>query len=536
MKAVRFLAGVALVAFLAGPLLWLIVVGGRSDAWAQLDRSVVVQASLNTLLYAVAVTVVCGVLAVGFAFVLTRTDFALRRTLSLFLHFPVALPAVLLAMGQFDVWSLRSGLFAGYLKWPAMTGFAGMVLVTSVAYLPWVLAPLSRAISRTDPALEEAARVSGASATQAFLHATWPLVRAEWWASVLLVFSMTAATFGVPYFLGSLSSSRFPTLTTEMVSVVSVGGDNGIAQALWLGVPLALVSGVVLWASEKFRTKRSGDAGRAASFVRGPLGAAWPIVLMAWMYVSVGLLLPLAALLARATASDAGLPLSSSRTLHSFSALLSESATLAAVGRSLVLAVTGSLLVVVLGSASALMPRDGAQRAARRSAAVVYALPGTLLALGWLFFAASQLRVVFFNQLTVSFALGNTMALLLFGYLSKYLSAGIETATAAFARVGPSLVEASRMSGASAGRAAWSITVPLSAPSLWSLGALLFMTMLPELTMSVLLFGPRTSTAGTTLFDLATYTDPGQAAALAVMLALLCVVLYTWMSKVTDHE
>jgi ABC-type Fe3+ transport system permease subunit len=55
--------------------------------------------------------------------------------------------------------------------------------------------------------------------------------------------------------------------------------------------------------------------------------------------------------------------------------------------------------------------------------------------------------------------------------------------------------------------------------------------LLPELTMSVLLFGPQTQTLGTTLFELATYTDPAQAAALGVVLSALCVGLHTWAGR-----
>lgn len=506
----------ALALLIAAPLVWLAFIGYDARAWALTDGSQLLRATLNTLVYALSVAAICGVLAPLFAFVLTRFQFRGRRVLHGLLGFPAALPAVLLAMGQLDAWSERGGFFAGLLPF-AITGGGGIVIVTAVAYLPWLLEPLVSAIERTDASLEEAARMSGARALPAFLHATWPLVRGEWLAGVTVIASMTAATFGVPYFLGSLAERPFTTLTTDMVQIVGMSGEAAIARATLLSLPLVAFSLLTYFAAARFGRRHAGDIGRAQAAARGTLrGAAWIVAALGWLTGILGVVVPLAALVARAAVGGG------------FRGLLAHAAPFL---RSTFLATVSAAVIVVIAAAWALGPKTRAAAAATRVIAVVYALPGTLVALALVFFAASNLRVVLFDRLTVGFALANTLAVIAIGYVIKYLAVGIETARAAFDRVSPTLVEAARLSGARPLVAARDVTVALSRPALVAVFALLWMTLLPELTMSVLLFGPETQTLGTTLFELATYTDPAQAAALGVVLGLMCIVLYTWLGR-----
>ncbi len=518
----------ALAAVAVVPLVWLVLLGSDTRAFALLDAAQILRSSAHTLLYALSVAAFAGVLAPMFALVLTRARFVGRGALQALLSFPAALPAVLLAMGQLDAWSDRGGLFAGLLPF-AITGPLGVIFVTLVAYLPWLLEPLCRAIEQCDPALEEAARISGASPMRAFVSVTWPLIRGEWLAGVSVIASMTAATFGVPYFLGSLADKPFNTLTTDMVQIVSLSGEASIARATLLSLPLVVFSLLTFYLAARFRRGSSGDAGRAALSARVPLQPMTRLVVaLAWIFAALGVVVPLFALLARATASDASRPLASARSLASFAALIGESGPLL---RSAWLATVSALVIVAIAAFWGLAREGRPAAVARRLFTVVYALPGTLVALALVFFAASSLRVVLFDRLTLGFALSNTLSLIALGYITKYLSVGIETARAAFARVSPTLVEAARLSGAREWVAAKHVTLALSRPALISVYALLWMTLLPELTMSVLLFGPQTQTLGTSLFELATYTNPAQAAALAVSLAALCVVLHTWVRK-----
>lgn len=514
----------AIALVVVAPLLVLLVTGQGRAAFAEVDWRTLAPITWNTFLYAATVTLAAGALGPPLAWLVSRAEFLGRRWLREAWLFPAAIPPVLLAVGSFDLWSERGGLLAGVLPGAWITGLVGMSVVSTAAFLPWVIAPVAAALERSDPALEEAARMSGASAFRAFLDVGWPLARAEWLASLGLVFAATAASFGVPYFLGSLAEARVGTLTTEMVQVLSLSSDHGIGRALIVGLPLVALSLLASGVSLLFKKKGGGDLARAAQALRLPLSGVWRLApALGWLGFGAGIVLPIVALAARATASQAAAPLTSARSAAAFARLFSH----ADAGRifltSIGLATVSAAAITVIGACWALGRRRHAN--ARRAIAAVYALPGTLVALGWVSVAALQVRAVILDRVTVTLALQNTFWLLALGYVSKYLIVGIDSAAAAFGRVGPTLVEAARLSGASPGRAARDVVVPLSWPALAATFALLWVTLFPELTLSVLLFGPTTATLGTWLFDLSTYTDPAQGSALALTIVAISVGL-----------
>ncbi|MCQ4159795.1 ABC transporter permease [Roseomonas sp. GC11] len=81
-------------------------------------------------------------------------------------------------------------------SWPAL--FLGMVH----AYLPFAVLPLYTALSRRDPALEEAAADLGAGPWPVFLTVTLPLALPGLAAAFLLVFIPAAGEYVIPELLG----------------------------------------------------------------------------------------------------------------------------------------------------------------------------------------------------------------------------------------------------------------------------------------------------------------------------------------------
>ena len=485
----------AIASLLLAPLCLLILTAGRglraSDVW-QATWSI---AAWNTLLLALATSAGAGLLGAFVAWALTHVRLPALRWLREAVLFPAALPPLLMAMGFFDLYPLR--------------GLPAMIVVSVVAFAPWVIAPVSAALERTDGALSEAARLSGASPSRAFVSVTWPLVRGEWLACVGVVFSAAAASFGVPYFFSTLSAGRPRTLTLAMADALNAGA---LSQSLAAAVPLLALS---LTANALIRRTARADVQRAAATPardRSPLASA-----LLWLYAGAAVALPLAALALRATARDPA-RLFGARSARALVGALTRPEATAILGRSLLLATGAAAAVTLVG----VMFARHTSRAARVPA-LLYALPGTLLALAWVALAALHLRVRI-GPLRIALVVSDTLWLLGLVYVSKYLYIGMESARTAMQRLAPALTDAARLSGASAWRAFLSITLPLIRRPLAATFALVWVTLFPELTLSVLLFGPHTETAGTWLFDLATYTDPAQGAALALLIAGITIL------------
>ncbi len=125
-------------------------------------------------------------------------------------------------------------------------------------------------------------------------------------------------------------------------------------------------------------------------------------------------------------------------------------------------------------------------RAADLIATVPYATPGTVIALA--------LIIAFSGKYGLN--LYNTFSILIIAYIIKYLAFSVRTICASLEQIDLSLEEAAQISGASWIQSFKDIILPLVRPGLIAAWFLVFMTTFYELTMTILLYGPRTHNLG----------------------------------------
>ncbi|WNZ61914.1 ABC transporter permease subunit [Myxococcus sp. MxC21-1] len=207
----------------------------------------------NTLLIATGAAVLAFVLGTPLALVLQRTDLPLRGAFTVLFTLPSAVPAFIWGMGWLSLASPRAGYLNRLLGDDTFDiyGPAGIAFVEGVSGLPLVLLAGAAALRRVDPAVEEAARVCGASTPWALLTTTLPLALPSLLSGAVMVFLMAASSFGVPYLLGVSASPPTRVLTTRIYELVLMGGDEGLARAAQLATPLLLLAPMamlVTWA------------------------------------------------------------------------------------------------------------------------------------------------------------------------------------------------------------------------------------------------------------------------------------------------
>lgn len=154
-------------------------------------------------------------------------------------------------------------------------------------------------------------------------------------------------------------------------------------------------------------------------------------------------------------------------------------------------------------------------------AALPYAVPGTVLSLGFILAFSQPISLILAENLRFTLDLKDTLWILGLAYMVKFLAFPVGNARSGLLALHPSLEEAARMSGASWGKALRDVTFPLLRPNLIAAWLLVFLPAFSEITMSILLFGPDTPVVGTLLFNLQAYGDPPGAAVLAVLVAVL---------------
>jgi iron(III) transport system permease protein len=520
-RLVPLLLAALLIATVFVPLAVLLARSGGPAEWLAAWRAPESQHALRgTLVTSLGASLVSLVLGLPFAWLIVRTDVAGRQALKTVVTLPSAIPPYLWTMGWIALANPKSGWLTLLLGRDRVDvyGAEGIAFVLGTSALPLVVLATAAALERIDPALEEAARLSGASPLATFRDVTLPLITPSMLSGAALVFVFSSASFGVPYLLGVPANPPAPTLTTRIYAEVLMG-ESGLSRAASSSVQLLLVAVLVLsanaWLARAGRVRLPRGKGLSAKVA--PLGG-WrrPVSALAWAVAASVILLPLGAVFLTGLQPTWGQW--GAFTFKHWGVVL-QPRTLSAAGVSVVLAAGAALLVGVFGLLIAVTRRRWLETLADAPSAI----PGTVLALALLVAFSRDLRFVAFDRVAFVLALGNTAWLLLLSYVVKHLALGVRSASDALAQADPTLAEAARLSGAGPLRAFLDGIVPQVRGAIAGAVLLTFLTCVSELTMSVLLIPTGGDVLGTLLFELQSYADPASAAVIAS--ALLLIVL-----------
>lgn len=520
---------VPIAVFIALPLVLLF---GRSladpAAWVSALAPSGRRALWNTLVVGGGSALVALAAGAPLAAVLARLKTRGAKALGVILVLPLAAPPYVWAMAWIALASPRAG-WVNRLAGRTLVdvfGLPGIVWVMGLALYPLVLLPTRAALESADASLEEAARISGAGPVRAFLTGSLPVAWPAAAFGTLLAFLGAISAFGVPYLLGVSTANPVLVVTTRIYQAFSLGGDADKHSAIALSALLLLVAAAASAIASRLAKTRalpSGKGRRAATLDAPRLALAATVA--AWLFAAIAVLLPAGAtVLAALTRRFGDPPGPRNLTLGQFSTVLGRHGVEAALFHSGVLALFSASAIVALGVSLAWMKLRLTRRAGPLSwlAEAPYAIPGSVLAIGLLLAFSQAVRLVLLDRVAIVFEPMGTIWILGIAYVVKYLAFGVRGAEEAVKAIDPALEEAARISGAGPGRAFVDVVLPLARPALIAAWILAFLPAATELTMSVLLAGPRSQVLGTVLFDLASYADPPSAAVLAcVVLALV---------------
>lgn len=467
-------ASVALIAVVL-PLAYLVVratEGGWAPVARTLLRRVTVDLTVRSVLLAVFVTAASLVLGVAGAWLVTRTDLMWVRGWRVLLSLPLAVPSYVAAWAWIG---LR----------PQLAGFVGAaVVLTSVSY-PFVYLPVAAALRRSDPAIEDAARMLGRGPVAVFLTVTLRQARSAAVGGALLVGLYALSDFG------AVSIMRYQSLTQAIYRSYRSSFDR--TPAAVLGLLLVAIALAVLVVQRRV----AGHDRVARPSVGAPRRPA-PVALGRWRWpVLAGLLVVVGVTL--------GVPAWSLVYWLRRGTSTTDWATLAdaTLTTSWVAAVAALLTVAVAVPVGVLSARHPGRLArwATDSAYASHALPGIVIALALVFFG-------------VRFAtpLYQRIPLLLFAYVVLFLSLAIAAVHNSVALAPPSLDEMARTLGRSQWATWREVTLRLAAPGLGAAALLVFLTVMKELPATLLLRPIGVDTLATRLWG---YTDAASFAAAA---------------------
>jgi iron(III) transport system permease protein len=481
----RLAAALAVAALTALPLGYVaafVVSVGPARAAELLLRPRVGELLVNTVALTAAGCAACAVLGTGAAWLVERTTLPGRPLWTALMAAPLAVPAFVNSYGWVSVT-------------PAVEGFGGAVLITTMSYFPLVYLPVAAVLHGTDPAFEELSRTLGNGPLRTFTRVVLPQIRPALLGGVLLVGLHLLAEFG------ALAALRFPTFTTAIYDQFQSTFDGDAATmlsgVLVLGCLLLLAGELRL--AGRARVARVG-AGAARRAVPHRLGAAMlPALLAMAALAALALAVPLGSLVRwLVVGSSTAFPMAELATT-----------TLTSIG--LGAAGAAATCVLALPVAWLAVRRPGRlSRFVERSTYVAGSLPGIVVALAFVTLSVHLLPAVY-----------QTTGLLVLAYAVLSMPRAMVALRAALVQLPPELDESARSLGAAPLGVLARVTVPLLARGLGAGAALAFLAVLTELTATLLLAPTGTVTLATEFWANSSELAYGAAAPYALLMILV---------------
>jgi len=485
-------ASLAVACVLALPLVFLLIEARGAGAGTVVHlifRRLTADLLWNTVRLTVVVTALCAVIGTAAAWCVERTNLPGRRVWAVLVVVPLAIPDFVVSFGWASLWT-----------W--VQGFRGAVVVMTLAVYPLVYLPVAASLRAADPSQEEVARSLGVGRVRTFARVTLAQARGAILGGCLLVAMVLLAEYGAFEILG------YQTFTTEIFTEFNV--SFSIPAACALSLVLVLLSLLVLGGEGMLRGRgRVARGGPLAARLMPPhrLGRAT---------------VPVLAGFAALTALALGVPVGASVYW------MFEGGAHAIGGVSLVAAAlhtaTYGIGASILDTAAALpiallaLRHPGRLRfLLERSTYLVLAMPGVVAAFALSYFAERYANGFLYQS----------APLLVVCYAIMFFPLALVGVKASLARAPASLDEIARSLGQRRLAVLCRVTLRLAGPGLAAAFCLVFLSVVTELTATLLLIPTGVQTLATQFWAYETNLSYGQAAPFAlVMIAVAAVPSY----------
>ena len=463
-------AGATLVALaMLLPLAYLLIRAaevGLAGAGASLTSPRTLQVIASSIVLAALVTGISFAVSLPLAWLTTRTDLPGRHIWSPLLALPLVIPTYVGAYALVSMMGPR-GIVQGWLeplgvqRLPSIYGLAGAVWALTILSYPYVYLSIRAGFFNLDPAQEEASRSLGYGPWRTFWRVTLPNLRPAIVAGSLLLALYVLSDFG------AVSILRFNSFTRVIYVQYQSSFDRSQAALLSLVLValtlLLLVVARLVQGRRRYHRAGTGVARRQKLVVLGrwriPALIFCTAVLVACLAMPVGVVVYW---FLRGIESRESL-----QPVWGFAA-----------NSVYVSALAAAVCIVFALPVSYLQVRFPSPYSAwiGRAAYLGYALPGIVVALSLVFFGANYVPLLY-----------QTIAMLVFGYTVRFLPQGLGTLRTGLLQISPRLEEASRSLGHSKRWTFWRVTLPLLRPGIWAGAALVFLTTMKELPVTLLL-------------------------------------------------
>lgn len=526
------LAVTGLVIFVLWPLTVVFVQGFRAAQGATglsliqfeklLATPTVARASINTIVIGVISASISTLIGTLVAYTLTLTDIPWKRWLRILVVLPLVSPpfavshAFILLFGRrglitYDILHIRG--------W-TIYGPDGIVLVQLVSDIPLAVLILMAVFASINRDMEDAAEDLGGRPFHVLRTITFPLVTPAILTAALLNFISSVADFGNPMLIGGGYQVLATQAYIQLIELFDL--QLGAALAMLLVVPALAAFVIQHWITSR-RSYVTVTGGARTGHIRAlPLSIKAPLFGLTFTMAGFTLLL-YGSIFVGAMVNQWGFDYTpTTKNLVGLVTAIPQlkNSLIVSVGAGL----TGGIIGIVLAWLVARQRFPG-RGALDFSATVMYAIPGTVIGIGYL---------IAFNAAPYFWT--GTFFIIIIAYAYRRLPVGLRTGVAAQKQIDPSLEEASLDLGASRIRTFTRITFPLLSRAFFAGVIYIFIRSMTDLSAAVFLNAGRTQLYTVRMFRVMITGSPSEAAAFAGLLIVIIMIALGVLGRVTGKS
>ncbi|WP_227095776.1 ABC transporter permease [Aeromonas veronii] len=488
----------------------------------------------NTLGLVVGVVLLSLLFGVPTAWLVAMCQVPGRRALQWALMLPMAMPSYIVAYVYTDLLDYSGPLQAGLrtlFGWnspadywfPAIRSLGGAAWVLALVLFPYVYLLTRASFLEQSVSLIHSSRLLGCTPWQSFRRLSLPLARPAIMVAVSLVAMETLADFATVHFFA------INTLTTAVYDTWLGYGSLATAAKLSCLMLLAVVLLIALERRSRSRQRVFQKSMGHEQPLRYPLKgmSRWLAGLWCWGLVLAGFALPFIILL------DYGVRYFELSWTPEFVRFAGNSLAISALTALLAMGI--ALLLGFFrrldGGIKSLLPL--------RIAAMGYAMPGTVLAIGVLVpltaldFAINDLAEWLGRQ-GPGLLLTGTITAIVFGYLVRFVAIAIGSVESSMGKISPSLDMAARSLGQGDGGMLRRVHFPLVRRGLFAGAMLVFIESMKELPAALLLRPFNFDTLATHVYQFVSDEMLERGALGAIVIVLVGLLPLIWVNRSLD--
>lgn len=534
---VTFLIIIVFAIFLIYPLLSLFLDGfkdSKSGAWSLMNyiqffsKKYYTSALVNSFKLTISVTVIAVLIGVPLAYFMSFYKIKGKGVLEVLFIISMMSPNFI---GAYS-WILllgRNGSVTKFLEkalginMPSIYGFAGMLLVFSLKLYPFIYIYVSGALKKIDVALSEAAESLGCGGLKKVFTVIMPLITPTLVAAALLVFMNCMADFGTPALIGE-GYRVMPTLVYSEF----VGESGGSANfAACMATIMIIITALVFFLQKWYINTKSFTMSSIRPIQPKEPKGIFKVLIYIYIYLLAGLsIIPQAMVVYTSFKATKMQVFVDGFSLGSYKKVADKA--LAAVTNTYVFCFFAIVIIITLGMLIAYLTvrrRSVLTSAIDSIAMFPYIVPGSVLGI--------TLLIAFNHQ---PLMLAGTAFIIIISLVIRRLAYTLRSSSAILYQISPSMEEAAVSLGDTPAKSFVKVTAKMMLPGVASGAILSWITIINELSSSVMLYTSKTKTMSVAIYNEVIRASYGPAAALASILTLTTVISLLVFFKVSGSK